>query len=904
MTKISIQTFNSLMARVTKPGQYLGNEVNAVHKDFDKKELRVCLVFPDAYEIGMSNTGLRILYTILNEIDGVVAERCFAPAKDLEKALRKSATPLFSLESRTPLSEFDIIGISLPFELTYTNILAILDLAQIPLRRENRGPQHPIILGGGTQAYNPEPVADFFDAIALGDGEEIVLDIARIVRDWKRENSIDRISSHTNPLAKTALLDSFTSITGLYVPQFFVPEYNESGTISRIQALKPGYEKISKRIVANLDQAAYPTDFVVPNIKLVHDRIGIEIQRGCTRMCRFCQAGYIERPTRQRSPEKILDIAEKSLKATGIDEISLLSLSAGDYATIVPTLKELNARYKKERVSISVPATRTETLTPEMIAEVASVRKTGFTIAPEAGSERMRRVINKGNKVEDLMKACDNAFSAGYRLIKFYYMCGLPFENDDDVIGIAHEAGLALACGMKHTRQAEINVSVSSLVPKPFTPFQWAPQMTIEETERKHRLIKKNLSSRRLHFKNHNPRMSYLEGLFARGDRRLSVVIEEAFKRGCRFDQWEEHLDYAMWESVFKDLAIDLDFYLHRERGRDEVLPWDHLYAQMRKEWLWDEFENARKEAFTDDCSIARCADFCGACDFKTVKNKIYVIDEKDIAAKKGNREWYGRFGKQSEKKQESEATPTDESISSLPKRSQSDRKKTATLKLRCDFIKIESAALFGHLDLMGFLKRALLRCRVPVAYTEGFHPQIKLSMGAALPVGVESECESFDVYLTDSIEINGFLSEMNRALPAGIRLMSANYVDLHSPAPYSMVSGVDYQVDLPETLSESTLDEIRRNTNELREGKDFYVERFAKEQGKPAKTLHVNRLLHDTKLMANERIWRFSTLVDDKATLKPSEVILALSKIDPSELPRLRVRKTGIRTAHSGSGT
>jgi radical SAM family uncharacterized protein len=410
----------TILKDVEKPSQYLGNEVNAVHKDFAGQKLRVALVFPDLYEIGMSHMGLKILYDILNNIEGVVAERCFAPAPDFEKKLRESGLPLYSLESKTPLADFDIIGISLPYELTYTNILNVIDLAKIPVWQKDRTAKHPLILGGGTGSYNPEPIADFFDAIAIGDAEELIVELVSKVLDWKTKHGVDVMSSNDKLKSREVLLDEIKNIEGLYVPSFFTPLYNDDGTLKEMQPLKEGYASVKKRVVNDLDAQPYPTKLVLPNIKLVHDRIGIEIQRGCTRMCRFCQAGYIERPTRQRSPERVLEIADKSYTETGIDEISLLSLSAGDYQTIVPTLKALNKRYEGKNVSISVPATRTETLTPELIAEVKKVRKTGFTIAPEAGSERMRRVINKGNKVEDLLQACRNAFSAGYQLIKFY----------------------------------------------------------------------------------------------------------------------------------------------------------------------------------------------------------------------------------------------------------------------------------------------------------------------------------------------------------------------------------------------------------------------------------------------------------------------------------------------------
>ncbi len=929
---------SSLLKSVQKPGQYLGNEVNAVHKDFNAQKVRVALIFPDAYEMGMSHMGLKILYEILNSIDGVVAERCFAPLPDMEKILREQNVPLFALESKTPLKEFDIVGISLPYELTYTNALNILDLAQIPVWQKDRGSHHPLILGGGTQSYNPEVMADFFDAIAVGDAEELIVDVVNCVLNWKEKFGVDKISENKNLKSRADLLDDARRIEGIYVPSFFTPDYFDDGRIKTITPLKADYTGVKKRVVKDLNAQPYPTKLVVPNIKLIHDRIGIEIQRGCTRMCRFCQAGYIERPTRQRSPEKVLEIAEESLKATGIDEISLLSLSAGDYATIVPTLKELNRRYEGQKISISVPATRTETLTPEMIAEVKKVRKTGFTIAPEAGSERMRRVINKGNKVEDLMGACRNAFSAGYKLIKFYYMCGLPFETDEDVIGIAKESDLALRVGREYARDVTINVSVSSFVPKPFTPFQWAPQMTIEETRRKHSLVRQNLHERALHFKHHTPEMSFLEGLFSRGDRKLSALIFQAFKNGCRFDEWREHFDFRIWQKSIDELKIDTDFYITRERAKDEVFPWEHLFTQMLKDWLWKEFEAARDEAYIADCSVDKCAQFCGVCDFKEVKNKIYVIDEKPIAVKKGNREAYGRFGDlrrggvsppaplpaplpadhvnlhmpspatipesnattdepETHGCKENENLPSHDHGRGDPAPTQTPNSKLRVpsipkSKLRVRFTKTGLAALIGHLELMGMLKRAILRSGFSVAYSEGFHPQMRLSMGLALSVGIESEWEYFDLVLLKYVYPDDFISKINEALPLGLSVVSAEYVDLHAPSIYSVTTSVDYEVRFDAPLTDQKVKCFAANLSDLLNGKSFS---FTKTHDrKKDKTIDLAEKVRFAREAKNNEFY-FKVLCNAQGSLRPTDVVATLSGFAPNELVNAKVKKVGI---------
>ena len=463
----------------------MGNEVNSVKKDPTQVQLKVALIFPDLYEMGESHVGLKILYKILNEQPHILAERVYAPWPDMEQALIRHDLPLFSLENKIPLSEFDLIGITLPYELVYTNILTILERGGVPLWQKDRKESHPIVIGGGPCAFNPEPIADFFDGVVIGDGEELILKLAQQV-----------LSAKQTQQSREELLKTIAKEEGVYIPSLFEVHYQQDGTIQQIAPKLADYTGVIKATVTNLDQAAYPTAPIVPNINVIHDRIGVEVQRGCVRACRFCQAGYIYRPERQRSPDTVKRIVEESLKNTGQEEVSLLSLSVGDYEPLNPLLNELFDKHEKDRVAISLPATRTETLTPEIIQQIKRVRKTGFTIAPEAGTPRMRQIINKGNAREDLMKTVEHVFQEGWRLIKFYYMCGLPFELESDLQGIVDEGKQALALGRQYTSSAEINVSVSSFVPKPFTPFQWEPQPSIEEIEEKHEFIRRQLNHR------------------------------------------------------------------------------------------------------------------------------------------------------------------------------------------------------------------------------------------------------------------------------------------------------------------------------------------------------------------------------------------------------------------------
>ncbi len=922
---MSYSRLNSLLKKVERPSRYLGNEVNVIRKDFDAASVRVCLVFPDKYEIGMSHVGLKILYDLLNQIPDVVAERCYAPDLDLETVLRQEKCPLFSLESKRPLRDFDIIGFSLTYELTYTNMLAILDLAGIPLWQKDRKTHHPLIIAGGGCTMNAEPVADFLDAACLGDGEELILDVVDCVRQWKKKKENSRHQ----------LLDALSNYEGLYIPSFFVPEYNDDGTLKRTRPLKAGYEKINKRILQNIDKAPYPTKLIVPSIKTIHDRIGIEIQRGCNRACRFCQAGYIDRPVRQRSPETILKIAEDSYRQTGIDEISLLSLSAADYACLVPLLQELNGRYATRKVSLSVPATRTEKMTPELVEQIKKVRKTGFTVAPEAGTERMRRVINKGNKVEDLFRAVHNAFSAGWQLLKLYYLVGIPFETDEDTLGIVKESQLALGIARKYTNRADINTSLSSFVPKPFTPFQWVPQMTLEESKRKYSLVRHNVGDKRIHIKTHHPDMSYLEGIFSRGDRKVARLIYLAFQEGCRFDEWEEHFDFEKWKTAISKWGEDPAFYLHRARGRNEVLPWDHLFAQMDKNFLWDEYEKAHDAAFegekdlnplcdsslsysasseageknhhrpfkkrlpslphhhqgfTEDCSTDRCSN-CGVCDFREIKNRIFVESEQEIAAKKGHREWYG-WQAAREPAVSSEASPVGFSSVTphviLP---------PTTFKLRARYSKMGDARFMGHLELMGALKRSITRLQLPVKYSEGFHPQMKLAMSHPLPLGLESDWEFFDLELISPVDVSVLKDLLNETLPLGLSVVSISAVDRKAPSLYSSVRSITYEAIFEEAQknwppsTQEALDRFSRQEEWIwrREDKD--------------KVFNLKELVSVDSSPFPESV-KFEIQVGPEGTLKPSEVLIGLLGLTVENLDQVRLKKIGVSWKPEENGT
>jgi Radical SAM superfamily. len=599
---------NEILPCVEKPARYIGNELNSVHKQYMDGMVRFVFAFPDIYELGMSHLGIKILYHLLNEREDTVCERVFAPWVDMEKIMRKEGIPLFSLESMTPVRDFDFVGFTLQYEMSYTNILNMLDLAGIPINAAERSESSPLVIAGGPCAYNPEPLAQFVDFFVMGEGEEVINEIIDTYKDCKDKG-----------LSRKEILHCMAHIDGVYVPSLYIMTYNEDGTVKNVKPVDVDLPlKIKKRVIKDMNNSYYPEKMIVPYLQTVHDRIMLEIFRGCTRGCRFCQAGMIYRPVRERSWENLLELARKLVSSTGYDEISLVSLSSCDYTFLEELIYSLIDEFKGKGVGISLPSLRIDAAYVDIFNKIEEVRKSGITFAPEAGSQRLRDVINKNVTEEDLMNAVFSAFKFGWRTIKLYFMIGLPTETDEDLDGIAELGERVLQVYKEvngNLKGLTVTMSASSFVPKPHTPFQWEAQDSMEELYRKQLLIKSKIRGHALRFTYHDVRLSFLEAVISRGDRRVSMVIKKAWEKGCRFDSWNECFNFETWMDAFKETGIDPAFYANRKREENEVFPWDHIDVGVTKEFLKRERRRAYEGKSTFDCR--KFCIKCGIQDFE-----------------------------------------------------------------------------------------------------------------------------------------------------------------------------------------------------------------------------------------------------------------------------------------------
>ncbi|MBW1710265.1 MAG: TIGR03960 family B12-binding radical SAM protein [Deltaproteobacteria bacterium] len=814
------------LEKVSKPGRYIGGEVNAVIKSESEIKLRIALAFPEVYEIGMSHLGLKILYGMINERPEFWAERVMAPWIDKEKELRRHNLPLTSLESNRPLAEFDLIGFSLQYELTYTNVLNMLDLAGIPLLARDRGPETPLIVGGGPCAFSPEPLADFFDFFYLGDAEAGFMKILDQTAEWKAARG-----------SRFELLASLAKRPGVYVPSFFEPIYDSKGRLIEIKPLHPGYERVDRAVIPDLDSAYFPDRPVVPLSKPVHNRLVLEIARGCTRGCRFCQAGFIYRPVRERRPGRILDLAASSLAATGWEEASFLSLSAGDYTCLAQLMTAFMDTHAAQNIALSLPSLRVKSLTPTLMRQIKRVRKTGFTLAPEAGTQRLRDVINKDLSDDDLITAARDAFGLGWRLIKLYFMVGLPTETMADV-----EAIVDLSRRVRAGSKNQVNVSFATFIPKANTPFQWEPMLDLEEMRSRRDTLLDLLKKPGLKPKWNQPDSSLLEGILARGDRRLGSVVRLVHAMGGRFEGWSERLDLNLWYKALTEAGLDPASYL-RARDMEEVLPWSHLISGVTQEYLKAEREKAFLGGATADCRDGACGQ-CGVCDFSEIKPSLCDPDQDTLSVEK--------------------ISPTRGTVK----------------RIRINYAKAGLARYLSHLETVEVFVRGLRRAGLEVCASQGFHPMPRIRFATALPVGLASMDEYAEAELINPPEVETIKELFTSALPRGFKVLRV----MSSPNPQAKLkaSGARFKA----TAAMDIFD--RRTLNKIVSQDRIVVTKKGK---KGLKDVDLKPLLGDLKLLTERQI-EITLFAGTEASVRVSEAVEKLFNLTPAEIDQIEFLK------------
>lgn len=828
---------HEILQSTEKPARYTGGEWNAARGE--EKPCSFALSLPDVYEVGMSNLGLRILYEVLRGRNDTNVERVYAPWTDLEKKMREENIPLFSLESNRPLKEFDLWGFSLQYEMIYSNVLNMLDLADVSLFAAERGDDEPFVVGGGPCVYNAEPIAEFFDFFVVGEGEEAIGEIAAEFVKWKRDGKKG---------GRREFLRRLLTLEGIYVPSFYEPHYDADGRFSELAPLASDAKSvINKRVVRDIDGAIFVRRQIVPYMDIVHNRVMLELFRGCSRGCRFCQAGMCYRPVRERSREKLRELARALIDATGYDEMSLTSLSSADYSCLKELIDDMTQDFCDEKVSFSLPSLRIDSFSIDLAHRLQKMRKSGLTFAPEAGTQRLRDVINKGVTENDLLSACGAAFRYGWKAVKLYFMLGLPTETDEDVIGIAELAKkvVDLYAEIKGKRGVKVSVSVSCFVPKPYTPFQWFGQIPLAEFERRQQLLKEHIKDRAISFHYHDAKLSVVEGAMARGDRRLARVIFRAWQKGAKFDGWSDLFKNDVWHEAFAECGIDIKNYNERERGFDEALPWAVTSPAVDADFLRREWQRAVAGKLTGDCRRGKC-EGCGVCQNLKVRVVDYAADAAD--AKKII------------------ATVGDD-----------DEKNAAQIFwYRAEVRKGEELRYLSHLDYAAVFERAILRAKLPASYTEGFSPRVRIAFASALAVGVATEAEYMDFALKEAMSRSEVFARFGKELPKGAELKRLRPITGRHNSLMAAANLACYEA----TISyDGAFDAAKKSVADFNAAEKIIVTRIT-----PKKTRQKDLKAYLAKPLAvsaakNALKLELALKINESGSVKPAEIVAVLAE-------------------------
>jgi radical SAM family uncharacterized protein/radical SAM-linked protein len=791
-----INLSDDLLFSVQRPSRYVGGEINTVPKDHRTVRASLALAFPDVYDLAMDYHGFQILYPLVNARPEFVAERVYCPWPDMADAMRARNIPLYGLETRTPLREFNLIGFTLQHELNYTNILEMLDLARMPVLASERRELFPIVVAGGPGALSPEPLAPFVDAFVIGEGEDVVVKLLELCAEFRGRG----------PDAKEALLLAMAQVPGVYVPRFY--DADECGAVHRTRDDVP--TGIIRRLY-DIGRESYSVRPVVPLQRIVSERFTLEIKRGCTRGCRFCQAGMITRPLRERTMEQIVSLIEQGLASTGHREVSLMSLSSADYSALAPLMRKINERFEQDHVSISLSSIRVNAFDVQFAEEIRKVKKTGFTFAPEAGTERLRSVINKELSDADFLNVCRHVFARGWQRLKYYFMCSLPTEVDEDLLGIVDITEKSLAIGRQcWGSNFEIGVSVSPFIAKPHTPFQWEGLLTREEVDRRWHLVADNLRARRnARVRPHSASQAWVEAALCRGDRRVGMAMLRAWRAGARFCSWDDHFRLDLWEQALRDEGLDTDDLIHATWSHDRPLPWDHIEAALGKKFLVREHEKALAKKITPDCAFTHCVG-CDSCDFETVKNE--VIYEKPLNT-------YQAIG---------QAPPPTEKLKHEPL-----PEPPPVTRLRVRLTKRGVMKYLSHLDFAKVIQQTIARARVPIAFSQGFSPKPRIIFGPPVPLGYTSRAEGVDLIFKEAGDAERWMAAMRDASPKGIEWHLAGVGHPHDTPISAEVTHADYCVNLREaegTLGMSS-DELLTKIEKFLASDSFIIEESAPSQ-------------------------------------------------------------------------